>query len=137
MNLVDYITGELVARDFDSVVVAVGGMGLRIRTSSRTAAAAPAVGEPVRLVTYLYIREDVRTLYGFATVEEREIFTRLLTVGGVGPRSALAALSLLSGPSLLVSMRAPTPMWWRRCGGWASPGVRSPPALRPCRGTTR
>jgi Holliday junction DNA helicase RuvA len=106
MNLVDYIAGELVARDLDSLVVAIGGMGLRIRTSSRTAAEAPAVGEPVRLVTYLYIREDVRTLYGFATVEEREIFTRLLTVGGIGPRSALAALSLLSAEQLAATIAA-------------------------------
>jgi Holliday junction DNA helicase RuvA len=60
----------------------------------------------VRLVTYLYIREDVRTLYGFATVEEREIFTRLLTVGGVGPRSALAALSLLSAEQLAATIAA-------------------------------
>jgi Holliday junction DNA helicase RuvA len=106
MNLVDYIAGELVARDLDSLVVAVGGMGLRIRTSSRTAADAPAVGEPVRLVTYLYIREDVRTLYGFASTEERELFTRLLTVGGVGPRSALAALSLLTAEQLAATIAA-------------------------------
>ena len=64
------------------------------------------MGEPVRLVTYLYIREDVRTLYGFATPEEREIFTRLLTVGGVGPRSALAALSLLSAEQLAATIAA-------------------------------
>ncbi len=106
MNVVDYIAGELVGRDAESLVVAVGGMGLRIRTSSRTAAAAPAVGEPVRLVTYLHIREDVRTLYGFATPEEREIFTRLLTVGGVGPRSALAALSLLTVEQLAATIAA-------------------------------
>ena len=106
MNLIDYVSGELVERDADSLVVAVGGMGLRIRTSSRTAADAPAVGESVRLVTYLYIREDVRTLYGFATAEERELFTRLLTVGGVGPRSALAALSLLPVEQLAATIAA-------------------------------
>jgi Holliday junction DNA helicase RuvA len=106
MNLVDYVSGELVERGLDSLVIAVGGMGLRIRTSSRTAADAPAVGESVRLVTYLYIREDVRTLYGFATAEERALFTRLLTVGGVGPRSALAALSLLSAEQLAATIAA-------------------------------
>jgi Holliday junction DNA helicase RuvA len=106
MNLIDYIAGELVERGLDSLVVAVGGMGVRIRTSSRTAADTPAVGEPVRLVTYLYVREDVRTLYGFATIEEREIFTRLLTVGGVGPRTALAALSLLSVEQLAATIAA-------------------------------
>jgi Holliday junction DNA helicase RuvA len=106
MNLIDYVAGELVERDLDSLVVAVGGMGLRIRTSSRTAADASAVGEPVQLVTYLYVREDVRTLYGFATPEEREIFTRLLTVGGVGPRTALAALSLLSVDQLAATIAA-------------------------------
>jgi Holliday junction DNA helicase RuvA len=106
MNLVDYVAGELVERGLDSLVVAVGGMGLRIRTSSRTAAEAPAVGESVRLVTYLYVREDARTLYGFATIEERELFTRLLTVGGVGPRTALAALSLLSVEQLATTIAA-------------------------------
>jgi Holliday junction DNA helicase RuvA len=106
MSVVEYVSGELVERGLDSLVVAVGGMGLRIRTSSRTAADAPAVGEPVRLVTSLYIREDVRTLYGFATADERELFTRLLTVGGVGPRTALAALSLLSVEQLAATIAA-------------------------------
>jgi Holliday junction DNA helicase RuvA len=106
MSVVDYIAGELVERGLDSLVVTVGGMGVRIRTSSRTATEAPAIGEPVRLVTYLYIREDVRTLYGFATIEERELFTRLLTVGGVGPRSALAALSLLPVAQLAATIAA-------------------------------
>ena len=100
MSLIDFVQGRVVERGLDALVLAVGGIGFRLLTPSRTAADAPAVGEEARLLTYLHIREDALTLYGFASAAERELFTRLLSVSGIGPRSALAALSMLAAEQL-------------------------------------
>ena len=106
MSLIDFVQGRVVERGADALVLSVGGIGLRLLTSGPTAAAAPAVGEEARLLTYLHIREDALTLYGFASAAERELFTRLLGVGGIGPRSALAALSTLSAERLAAAIAA-------------------------------
>jgi len=106
VSLIDFVQGRVVERGADALVLSVGGIGLRLLTSGPTAAAAPAVGEEARLLTYLHIREDALTLYGFASAAERELFTRLLGVGGIGPRSALAALSTLSAERLAAAIAA-------------------------------
>lgn len=71
-------------------VVEVGGVGLLVRVSAVTAAALPASGAEASLLTALVVREDALDLYGFATPAERMLFDALTSVGGVGPRLALA-----------------------------------------------
>ena len=78
------------------IVVEVGGVGLRVSVPDSVLQKAPQVGRPVFLHTYLVVRADMLALYGFGDPEEREIFTMLLGVGGVGPRLALAVISHLS-----------------------------------------
>ena len=72
------------------MVVEVGGVGLLLRCSATTARALPLVGSEVALTTYLVVREDALDLYGFVTPAERELFEAFVSVGGVGPRMALA-----------------------------------------------
>ncbi len=86
------ITGRLRSRE-PQVVVDVGPLGLAVHVSARTAAKLPRVGEELVLVTYLHVREDQLTLYGFASERERALFLLLLGVNGVGPRMALTLLS--------------------------------------------
>lgn len=86
------LRGVLIARD-PVPIVDVGGLGLTVQVSARTAAQLPAVDRQVTLVTYLHVREDNLSLYGFATVAERELFLHLLSVSGIGPRVALTLLS--------------------------------------------
>ena len=104
--MIDFVQGPVVERGLDSLVLLVGGFGVRVLTPTSAAAAAPEPGQEARLVTYLHIREDALTLYGFATVAERQLFTRLLSVSGIGPRSALAALSTLSVDQLATTIAA-------------------------------
>ncbi len=82
------------------LVVEVGGVGLAVAVTRSVLAAAPGVGEPIFLHTHLVVREDSLSLYGFSTMEERELFLLLLQVSGVGPRLALAVLSTLSPDEL-------------------------------------
>jgi Holliday junction DNA helicase RuvA len=68
--------------------------------STTSLAALPAEGDEVTVHTYLYVREDELSLYGFESLDERELFERLIGVSGVGPKVALAVLSFLSSDTL-------------------------------------
>lgn len=90
------IEGRLVERTLDGAVIDVNGVGYRILMPAPVVAALPSAGETVRVRTHLYVREDQMTLYGFDTAEQRDLFTILLGVSGIGPKGALAALSVWS-----------------------------------------
>lgn len=94
------IQGILEAQGPDWAVVQVGGFSIRLFVPSSTAQRFPAIGQSLRLLTYLYVREDALTLYGFATPDEQSLFEQLIGVSGVGPRLALAMLSAASAESL-------------------------------------
>ena len=87
------VRGEVMVRRPDHVVVDAGGVGYRLAVSSETLKAVPATGREVFLHAELISREDSLALYGFATEEERELFRLLISVSGVGPKVAIAALS--------------------------------------------
>ncbi len=85
------LDGIVAAVSADSVVVEVGGVGYRVFAAPAVVAAAEP-GRRLKLHTHHLVREDVQALYGFRTVEELGFFGLLLTVGGVGPKVALAIL---------------------------------------------
>lgn len=93
------VRGTLEGKTLDSALVAVGGVTLRVYAPLTTLSQLN-VGESVSLHTYLLVREDALTLYGFATPEDREMFAQVLSVGGVGPRIGLALLSGLGAQGL-------------------------------------
>jgi Holliday junction DNA helicase RuvA len=91
------VKGEVMVRRPDHVVVDAGGVGYRLAVSAETLKAVPATGRDVFLHAELISREDSLSLYGFASEEERDLFGQLISVSGVGPKVALAALS--GGPA--------------------------------------
>ena len=94
--MITSLQGILQSMTDGEIVVEVGGVGLRVSVPDSVLQKAPQGGRPVFLHTYLVVRADMLALYGFGDPEEREIFTMLLGVGGVGPRLALAVISHLS-----------------------------------------
>ncbi|MCM1189095.1 MAG: Holliday junction branch migration protein RuvA [bacterium] len=84
----------------DNVVVDVNGMGINVKISADTASRLPRGGEPVKLYTYTCVREDAFWLYGFLTRSDLEIFKKLITVNGIGPKGGLAILSVMDADSL-------------------------------------
>jgi holliday junction DNA helicase RuvA len=98
------VRGTLIARD-PALVIEVGGLGLALHVSARTAAQLPTLGAPVTLHTYLHVREDQLALYGFAAAEERALFLLLLGVNGIGPRVALTLLSSAPHEELLRALQ--------------------------------
>src|SRR5687767_10623025 len=97
----DSIQGRLTAREPARVVVEAGGLGYLLHVPLSTWEALPPVGEEVRLLLHLAVREDEWRLYGFATPGEREAFRGLLRVSGVGPAVSLGLLSGLGAEALV------------------------------------
>ena len=94
-----YIKGELVASNLNMAVVDAGGVGYKMTVSENTYRSLPKRAEKnpsVTLYTYLSVREDGIELFGFANERELSSFKMLLSVSGVGPKAAMAILSLLT-----------------------------------------
>lgn len=99
------VRGEVIAVDLDHAVVEVGGVGLAVHATPATLATLRR-GEPARLATALVVREDSLTLYGFDSVESKELFLLVQTVSGVGPRLAMAMLAVLDPDTLRGALAA-------------------------------
>jgi holliday junction DNA helicase RuvA len=93
--MIAYIDGKLTLKDPTYVIIDVSGVGYQIKISLSTYSALPD-GERCKLHTYLHIKEDAHTLYGFATAAEKETFLHLISISGVGPNTGLMILSSLS-----------------------------------------
>ncbi len=89
------LRGEITQIEENALVVEVGGVGLRVFVPA-PARARMKTGEAIFLYTHLVVREDALILYGFESQADRELFTMLLGVDGIGPRIALAVLSTLT-----------------------------------------
>lgn len=92
--MITFLRGHLAESFPNRAVVDVGGVGYGVHIPISTYDALPGVGQPVRLLTHLQVREDAHDLYGFASDEERDLFRLLINqVSGIGPKLALAVLS--------------------------------------------
>jgi len=90
------VQGTLEARRAGHVIVRVGGFGIRVFTPTTTLSRLGEVGSDVSLYTHFYVREDGMALYGFSTEEDRDAFEQLIGISGVGPKVALALLSMMN-----------------------------------------
>lgn len=97
------VRGTVLRAGLDRLVVEVGGIGVLVHTTPATAAASHP-GRSSTLATSLVVREDSLTLFGFATEREREMFETLQSVSGVGPRLALAMLSVMGPDDLALAL---------------------------------
>ncbi|MBR5682056.1 MAG: Holliday junction branch migration protein RuvA [Ruminococcus sp.] len=87
------VKGTLTVKELGFAVIECGGVGYGCRTSYNTVAQLGDIGSEAKLYTYLYVREDVVELFGFATLQELSCFKLLISVSGVGPKAATAILS--------------------------------------------
>lgn len=95
--MISYIKGELTEVFEDTVVVETNGIGYNIRVPGSVLDRLPSVGSPVRIYTYLYVKEDAMNLFGFLNRDDLSVFKLLLNVSGIGPKGALEILSTI-GP---------------------------------------
>ena len=94
--MIGSLRGIIQAKAPPQLMIDVGGVGYELEAPMSTFFHLPAIGQEVRLLTHLVVREDAHMLYGFGTPDERRLFRALLKVSGVGPKIALALLSGIS-----------------------------------------
>jgi holliday junction DNA helicase RuvA len=95
-NMIAYIDGKLTYKDHAFVIIDVNGVGYEIKISLQTYSALSDGNERCKLYTYLSIREDAHTLYGFKERDEKSLFLDLISVSGIGANTALVMLSSMS-----------------------------------------
>jgi Holliday junction DNA helicase RuvA len=110
------IRGEVIAKGEDHLVIETGGIGFKVYVTQDVSVRV-VVGDPVFLFTYLVVREDALSLFGFETEELRDLFFLLLGVNGVGPRIALAILSSMSPDAIRRSVLSEQPDLFARVSG--------------------
>lgn len=114
--MISTITGEISHVFEDQAIIDVGGVGFQINLTSETCQACHP-GQKKAFYTYLVVREDNLSLYGFETMEERNLFIHLISVPGVGPRTGLATLSTLSPESIRRAVTGDQPEIFSRVPG--------------------
>ena len=98
--MIAFVKGIVEDLTEDNVVLDVGGVGYNVKISAGTAALISGVGEELKLYTYTSVREDAFQLFGFLTRDELEIFKKLITVNGIGPKGGLSILSVMSADDI-------------------------------------
>lgn len=91
--MIGRLQGTLVGKQPPRLIVDVGGVGYAVDAPMSTIFSLPAAGQDVTLHTHMVVRDDAILLYGFATVQEKDLFLDLIRINGVGPKMALTILS--------------------------------------------
>ena len=103
-TLISAVTGRLISKGSEYVDIEISGITLRISTPITTVENIGNLGDEVKILTSLQMRQDSITLYGFITENDRNAFDTLITISGVGPRLALAILSTFDAASLAAAV---------------------------------
>lgn len=101
--MIAFLKGTLVGKTATTAYIEVNGVGFAVGMSQASLSKLPELGAPVQVHTYLQVREDEMSLYGFLSLEEQALFEQLIGVSGIGPKVALAALSAFPSPQALAS----------------------------------
>jgi Holliday junction DNA helicase RuvA len=104
--MIAFVNGIIDAVEESVAIIDVGGIGYNVAISGYTADRLPGKGEPVKLYTYLSVREDAMNLYGFLSKDELEFFKLLISVSGIGPKGGQAILSVMTPDDLRFAILA-------------------------------
>ncbi len=104
--MIAFIRGNLVAAGTDHAVIETGGIGYEVMMPATSLAKLPSAGSIITVHTYMYVREDNLGLFGFLDAEDLAMFRKLITVSGVGPKAALAILSVMDADALKLAIAA-------------------------------
>jgi len=103
--MIAHLRGTLLAKHPNQAVVETGGIGYDVTISVPTFSDLPGLGSNVALHIHTHVREDVIALYGFLRPEEKQLFEKLITVSGIGPKLAITILSGMAADDMVASIR--------------------------------
>lgn len=104
--MIGFLRGILDENRPGQIVIDVSGVGYEVTVSEKTRENLPSIGNEIKIYTYLSVREDAVALYGFEHKDEQDMFYKLISVSGVGPKGALAILSVFEVPDLKYAILA-------------------------------
>lgn len=103
--MIAHLSGTLLSKEPNSVIVDVAGVGYEVTIPVSTFYDLEEAGSPIKLRIYTHVREEALQLFGFKTLRERELFLRLISVSGVGPKLGITLLSGMSADEMIASIR--------------------------------
>jgi Holliday junction DNA helicase RuvA len=103
--MIAHLSGTLLAKQANTLILDVGGVGYEVTIPLSTFYELEDAGATIALRIYTYVREDALQLFGFKTARERELFLRLISVSGIGPKLGITMLSGMSADEIIVSIR--------------------------------
>ena len=103
--MISYLVGEIVNKSENSIILDVNGVGYELFVSSFSLDSFPVIGSITKVFTYMNIREDEIILFGFSSIEEKNIFLKLISVSGIGPKVAVAILSGIKISELIIAIK--------------------------------
>jgi Holliday junction DNA helicase RuvA len=103
--MIAHLRGKLLAKHPNQAIVETGGVGYDVTISVPTFSELPQVGAEIALHIHTHVREDVLALYGFGRPEEKQLFEKLLTVSGIGPKLAITILSGMQADAMVAAIR--------------------------------
>jgi holliday junction DNA helicase RuvA len=104
--MIAHLRGRLVAKRPNQAIVDAGGVGYDVNITVPTFSDLPAPGAEVALHVHTHVREDVIALYGFLRAEEKQLFEKLITVSGIGPKLAITILSGMATAEMVGAIRS-------------------------------
>ena len=103
--MIAFLSGKLLEKEANSVIVDVGGVGYEVSIPLSTFYELGEVGDEVQLRIYTNVREDAIQLFGFHTARERDIYLKLISVQGIGAKSGIAMLSGMNADEIIAAIR--------------------------------
>jgi len=104
--MIAHLRGLLLSKSPNQIIVECAGVGYEVAISVATFSALPGEGVQVALHIYTNVREDQIALFGFAEMQEKRLFEKLLTISGIGPKLAITVLSGISAERLVTAIRS-------------------------------
>jgi holliday junction DNA helicase RuvA len=104
--MIAHLRGRILQKSPDHVVVEAAGVGYQVAITVSTFSDLPGEGAETQLHIHTHVREDTLALYGFLHSGEKQLFERLITVSGIGPKLAMTALSGMAADTLIAALRA-------------------------------
>lgn len=104
--MIAHLRGKLIGKQPNQAIVEAGGVGYDVTISVSTFSDLPQEGAEVALFIHTHVREDALALFGFLQMAEKQLFERLISVSGIGPKLAITVLSGMSAESLIAALRA-------------------------------
>ena len=103
--MIAHLSGTLLSKHATSVILDVGGVGYEVNIPLSTFYDLGDIGATVQLRIYTHVREDALQLFGFKTARERELFLRIISVSGIGPKLGITLMSGMSADEMIESIR--------------------------------